>query len=108
MLGPDNHPHEAEASRWYLYVLECADGSLYAGITTDVQRRVGEHNEGPKGARYTRARRPVKLIKGWPLADRSAATKAELAFKRLNRRGKIRVVRGDLVPPWVDQHAGGP
>ena len=48
-------------NEWFVYILECADGSLYTGITTDLERRVSEHNEGKLGARYTRARRPVKL-----------------------------------------------
>jgi len=87
-------------SPWYLYVLSCADNTFYAGITTDVNRRVEEHNVGPKGARYTRARRPVALLKTWAVENRSAAAKAEYAFKRLPRRQKIAVIDGRTVPPW--------
>jgi len=79
---------------WHLYVLQCADGTLYAGVTTDLDRRVGEHNLGPKGARYTRARRPVTLLHAWDLPDRSTATKAEAAFKRLSRSHKLDVIAG--------------
>ena len=88
---------------WFLYVVECADGTLYAGVTTDLQRRVAEHNGGPKGARYTRARRPVSLRQSWPLSDRSAATRAEAAFKRLGRRAKLAVIQGDRPGPWLSQ-----
>jgi putative endonuclease len=79
---------------WYLYVLECADGTLYTGVTTDLARRTAEHNAGPKGARYTRARRPVVLLQSWNLPDRSAATRAEAAFKRLRRPEKLAIVAG--------------
>ncbi|HCK26896.1 MAG TPA: hypothetical protein DHW52_06875, partial [Alcanivorax sp.] len=58
-------------------MLRCADGSLYTGVTTDVLRRWQEHNDGPRGARYTRARRPVTLLISWPFPDRSEASKAE-------------------------------
>jgi len=83
---------EPAPSEWHLYVLRCADGSLYAGITTDLERRLEEHNTGPKGARYTRARRPVELVRSWNHVDRSAATKAEIAFKRLSRAKKMRLI----------------
>ena len=85
---------------WHLYILQCADDTLYAGVTTDLHRRLAEHNAGPKGARYTRARRPVQLLKAWDLPDRTAATRAEAAFKRLNRRHKLEVVAGKRTPPW--------
>lgn len=90
---------------WWLYVLQCADGSLYTGITTDVGRRVGEHNAGPKGARYTRARRPVAVVSQWPLPNRSAATKAEGRFKALTRSAKLKVMAGKRPLPWgPDDH----
>ena len=79
---------------WHLYVLQCADGTLYAGVTTDLQRRVEEHNSGTRAARYTRARRPVSLLRSWALPDRSAATKAEAAFKRLSRSHKLDIIAG--------------
>ena len=73
---------------WYLYVVRCSDQSLYAGITTDIERRVQEHNESPKGARYTRSRRPVVLITSWVYKDRSQASKAEYLFKKMSTRKK--------------------
>ncbi|TNE47313.1 MAG: GIY-YIG nuclease family protein [Deltaproteobacteria bacterium] len=83
-------------SPWFLYVLECADQSLYTGITTDVERRVEEHNSSPKGAKYTRARRPVRLVYVAEYPNRSEATKEERAFKRLRRREKLkRVGKGE-------------
>jgi len=91
---------EATSTAWFLYVLRCADDSLYTGITTDVERRIAEHNAGPKGARYTRARRPVALLKAWPQPDQSAATKAERLFKALSRKAKMAVVAGDRSTPW--------
>ena len=96
----DSPPPDAEVTPWFLYVVRCGDDSLYTGITTDVGRRVGEHNAGPKGARYTRARRPVTLARSWGFADRSAAGKAEYALKALSRGQKLAVIAGREVPPW--------
>lgn len=76
---------------WYLYVVECADGSLYTGISTDVERRINQHNKG-KGAKYTRSRRPVKLINSWEIGDRSAASKAEAKFKKNSRTTKLKLL----------------
>jgi putative endonuclease len=76
-------------THWFLYVLKCRDGSLYCGITTDLSRRLDQHNAGT-GARYTRARRPVVVAHSWPCKDRSSALKNEAAFKKLSRAAKIR------------------
>lgn len=76
-------------THWFLYVLKCHDDSLYCGITTDVPRRLDQHNAGT-GARYTRARRPVVVAHFWPCKDRSSALKSEAAFKKLSRAAKIR------------------
>lgn len=77
---------------WYVYVLRCADGSLYTGITTDVERRVAEHNgAGSRGARYTRTRRPVALFHVEAAADRAAAARREAAIKGLERADKERL-----------------
>ena len=74
---------------YWVYIVECADGTYYTGIATDVQRRLTEHNSvNAKGARYTSARRPVTLIDEAPFATRSEATKAEIRIKRLTRRQK--------------------
>ncbi|HYF25586.1 MAG TPA: GIY-YIG nuclease family protein [Baekduia sp.] len=71
-----------------VYVLRCGDGSLYCGWTTDLERRVAEHTAG-KGARYTRSRLPVELAAAWPQESRSAALRAEAAFKALSRAQKL-------------------
>lgn len=78
---------------WYVYVLECDDESLYTGITTDPERRIREHNGSKRGARYTRARRPVEPIAVWPCESRSEAATQEAAFKSLDRDEKLRRVR---------------
>ncbi|MBA3701029.1 MAG: GIY-YIG nuclease family protein [Planctomycetes bacterium] len=72
----------------FVYLLRCRDGSLYCGWTDDLERRVTTHNAG-KGARYTRSRKPVRLVWSEELADRSAALKRELAVKRLTRAQKL-------------------
>lgn len=69
-------------SQWFLYLLECADGSVYTGITTDVERRFEQHRTGT-GARYTRSRAAVALVGSMPCADRSEASRLEAAVKRL-------------------------
>jgi Predicted endonuclease containing a URI domain len=75
---------------WWLYVLECSDGSLYTGVTNDISRRVRQHNgELTGGARYTRSRRPVKLYFYWTYNNKSEAMKAEHAFKKLSRKQKL-------------------
>lgn len=73
---------------WYVYLLRCADGSLYCGVTTDIQRRVEEHNAGT-GAKYTRSRRPVTLAAHAAFPGRAAALKAEYAVKRQPAKRKI-------------------
>ena len=72
---------------WYLYLLECADGSLYTGITVDVGARYAAHAAG-KGARYTRSHPPVRLLATFEYADRSSASKAEYAMKQLSPQEK--------------------
>ncbi|MGA7799627.1 MAG: GIY-YIG nuclease family protein [Gammaproteobacteria bacterium] len=76
-------------SDWYVYMVRCADGSLYTGIARDVRRRVQEHNgAGPCGARYTRGRRPVKLVYQETVGTRSEAARREHTIKRLTRAQK--------------------
>lgn len=79
------------AQAWRVYVVECADGSLYTGIALDVVARVARHNEG-EGARYTRSRRPVRLVHVETAADRGAALKREHAIKRLPAAAKRRLI----------------
>lgn len=84
-------------SEWYVYVVRCDDGTLYTGITTDLERRIYEHNNTRAGAAYTRARRPVELVASWPHEDQSAAASAEAAFKSLSRDEKLERVESDLM-----------
>jgi 8-oxo-dGTP diphosphatase len=72
---------------WFLYLLRCGDGSLYTGVTTDLERRVREHNAG-RGARYTAARRPVWPVGAWRCPDRSQAQRAEARLRRLSHAAK--------------------
>jgi putative endonuclease len=78
----------------FCYILECADGTFYTGWTTDLDRRLKAHNAG-RGAKYTRLRRPVRLVYSESLPDRSAAQKRELAIKRWPRAKKVALVRGN-------------
>lgn len=75
----------------YCYILECADGTYYTGWTVDPDRRVALHNKG-LGARYTRSRAPVRLVYVEELPDRQAAMKREIAIKRLDRGGKMKLI----------------
>ena len=75
---------------WYVYMLRCGDGSLYTGSTTDVTRRLREHQSG-KGARYTRSRLPVELAYTEQLSDRAAAQRREAAIKKLPRPEKLKM-----------------
>ncbi len=79
---------------YFLYILECADGTLYVGITTDVERRVFEHNGSKLGAKYTRGRRPVALVYSRAFADRSEASVEEARIKKLSRAGKLGLIQG--------------
>jgi len=74
--------------KWACYLLECADGTLYCGITNDLERRLAAHNAG-NGAKYTRTRLPVKLAYQERCASKSDALKRERAIKRLPRAGKL-------------------
>jgi putative endonuclease len=76
---------------WRVYLLRCADGSLYAGATNDLARRLARHAAG-RGARYTRARLPVTLAYEEPARDRGAALRREAALKRLTRAEKLALV----------------
>lgn len=77
---------------WYVYMLRCGDGSLYTGSTTDVERRLREH-QGGTGARYTRSRPPVTLAYAEEAPDRSAAQRREAAIKKLPRAQKLKLIR---------------
>ena len=77
---------------WYVYIVECSDGSLYTGITTDIQRRIHEHNNTKKGAKYTRSRRPVTLLWSKSLDTQSEALVSEIQIKKLNRTKKLALI----------------
>ena len=77
---------------YYVYILECSDNTLYTGITTDISRRVDEHNSSQKGAKYTKLRRPVKLVYSEESEDRSSASKREYAIKKLTRKEKLELI----------------
>ena len=77
---------------YFVYIVQCSDNTLYTGIATDVQRRVEEHNSSAKGAKYTKTRRPVKLMYSEELEDRSQATKREIAIKKLSREKKLELI----------------
>jgi len=73
---------------WYLYVLLCNDNTFYTGVTTDLGRRLIEHNTSARGAKYTRTRRPVEMVYYKSYENQSKAQKAEYAFKKLTRKEK--------------------
>ena len=78
---------------YHLYILKCADGTLYTGITTDLKRRVAEHNGSRLGAKYTSARRPVEMVYSRRFKNRSNASKAEARVKGLNREEKLSLIK---------------
>lgn len=79
---------------WYVYMLQCADGSYYTGITVDVDKRLQEHNNDDRlGAKYTRARRPVRVVYVESAADRSQAARREWELKQLSRQDKVALIR---------------
>ncbi len=77
--------------KWQVYILKCGDGSLYTGITRDLQDRILTHNQGT-GAKYTRGRLPVRLVYAEPAEDRPTALRRELAIKKLSREKKLRLI----------------
>jgi putative endonuclease len=77
--------------KWYIYILRCADNTLYTGSTDDVERRVAVHNSG-KGAKYTRGRTPVEVVYTEECESCSAALKREYAIKQLSRGEKIKLI----------------
>lgn len=78
--------------RWFLYILKCGDGTLYTGITTDLDRRTAQHNRGI-ASRYTRSRLPVLVVHQEPCKDRSSALKKEYAMKQLSRAEKDEYIK---------------
>ena len=80
-----------ESSECYCYVVECSDGTFYTGWTTDLERRVAAHNAG-RGSRYTRQRRPVKLVYFENLPNRAEAMRREAQIKRMSRQAKLKKI----------------
>jgi len=80
-------------SVWHVYILRCADDTLYTGVTIDLTRRISEHNESLKGAKYTRVRRPVSLVYSETFESRSSACVREAAIKKLTRDEKSRLIQ---------------
>src|SRR5690348_15619629 len=89
---PKKVRNQPPGGAWFVYVLRCADGSLYTGITTDVARRCHQHNDGT-ASRYTHCRRPTCLVYQEDQPSRSAALKREAAIKALPRREKLALIR---------------
>ena len=79
---------------YYVYIVRCNDDTLYAGITTDLERRIDEHNNSPKGAKYTRNRRPVTLVYSEACENKSAASKQEYVIKKLTKVQKEKLIAG--------------
>jgi putative endonuclease len=77
---------------WYVYLLRCKDNSLYAGITTDINRRLHQHNHTKLGAKYTRAKRPVTLVFLEAASDKSTASKREYQIRKLTKLNKEELV----------------
>ncbi|EFV98873.1 GIY-YIG catalytic domain protein [Streptococcus australis ATCC 700641] len=96
----------------YMYVVQCADGTLYTGYTTDIERRIKTHNAG-KGAKYTRPRLPVTLIYQESFPDKRAAMSAEALFKRKSREEKLTYIKHQQskldseqkTPKWCKKHS---
>ena len=82
---------------WYLYIVLCSDASLSTGITTDIRRRINEHNSGT-GAKYTRSRGPVQLVHLRQYKNRSDASKAEAKFKKYKRKKKLEIIKTFPLP----------
>ena len=96
---------EDTTPQWYVYLMRCADNSLYTGVTTNPERRVREHNgelKG-KGAKYTRTRRPVTLAVAIPLPSKVAVYQAEYAIKRLSKVDKESIVSVGLMHPVFER-----
>ena len=89
-----------DTAAWWVYLLQRSDQTLYVGITTDLQRRLQEHNgTTPGGARYTRSRRPVRLVWSEPNDSRSAAAQREAAIRKLSRVHKEQLMRAAVGDP---------
>ena len=80
------------SEKWFVYIVKCSDGSLYTGVTTDLERRIDEHNKGT-GSKYTRVRTPVKLLYTEEVRSRSRAQEREAMIKSLSRQEKLKLIQ---------------
>ena len=80
------------STTWIVYIVKCSDQSLYTGITTDLNRRINEHNNGSKGAKYTRNRRPVTVLHTEKYSSRSKAAKREYEIKKYSKEQKQKLI----------------
>lgn len=85
---------EVAGSEFSLYIVRCADGTLYTGIATDVSKRLAEHEASPRGARYLRGRGPLQVVFSEVVGDRARASQLEYRVKRLSRTQKLALVEG--------------
>jgi putative endonuclease len=83
---------------YFLYILECSDKTLYTGITTDLERRIAEHEGSKLGSKYTAARRPVKIIYSQKFKNRSSALKEEARIKKLKKSEKLELIKNKSLP----------
>jgi putative endonuclease len=77
---------------WFVYIVRCADSTLYTGVARDLEKRLAQHNRGKEGAKYTRSRRPVELVYHEPAENRSAAQQREYRIKQLSAAQKRRLI----------------
>jgi putative endonuclease len=89
MTGP-----EREKTIWFIYIVRCTDNTLYTGITTNLERRIDEHNNGDVGAKYTRSRRPVKMVYHERAENRSQASRREYQIKKMSLQNKLKMIEG--------------
>jgi putative endonuclease len=91
---------ESGIPAWWVYIIRASDGRLYTGVTTDLERRFGEHSGTPRGARFFRGRQPVEIVFTESQPDRSSALRREAAIKRLKREAKLQLIgRNGIKPP---------
>ena len=96
----------ATRNEWYVYILRCSDGSLYTGVSTDVNRRVETHNKG-KGAKYTRSRIPVSIVATWGPFSKSLSHSVENRIKSLSRKQKDKILEQTDVLSYIDRVTEG-
>lgn len=83
---------------WFVYIIKCADNTLYTGITTDLDRRLNEHNSSDKWAKYTKMRRPVEMVFSQICEDRSQASKLEYKIKNYTKQQKLSIIATKKLP----------